>query len=929
MRPSATAKFLSAAVLSTSLTAAAAPPPARAAIPADAAPRELSEAERTTVPWVLGYLTRGPSALLEVLDPLSPLAKLPPDEAARELEVRAGPPRGSTWELATVVPSLKDRTVVWKVGLPSGMDETLLFHVVPDGSGFRLRAVDMLSEPSRLAAPAAGETGRDTPGTPADGKAATRPLLVAGFAVALAVAGAAFLAGAVLRREPVGRAVLGVSGLALLVTAWLGFSSFERSSRPAARAAAPSPSAWGAGARLGELLPLRRALAAGTGVDADRLLAALPGTGPAAEVGRLWSAQRALSEMDLVRAGRLLDAFPPPSRIPLAEILRARLLALASRESEAAVAYERAINLGPGQDGLWWEAAEAFDLLGFQENAASFLRRLARIGTREAGAWYALAAQSARDKRPEDGERFFRIGWQLAPVSRRGLFRDGALWAVASRPGIYPTLLLDQPGEPAYATPAARPAPLALPEGAVARLTASELRVRVEESEMVVPGGVALAPAGLVPSDAGAGEREEERRALESLPRLTKSALNAGALTQPLLRREVEAAVSALVKAGRFEEIVALTAGFSPRSESVPLGVLFRKAEALRRTQRVEEARTFLGELTDSPAVTRSSTPVVLFSLAELLVSVERYDEAIRLLERVAVRVPNAGVEDRLRQVRMEKRLAASNEVLRTDHYDVVYPPERGAPFAQRIGELMEAERSRLLSLVPLTGPGRRTVVHVLPWDEFAMTWASVPGVVGIYDGKIRLPFGGVRELFPEVVAIVSHELAHALLAELTNDRAPRWLQEGVAQHAEMVKLRSNPVPGDVSRGLFLSLTSLDAALEALPDAATTERAYLEAFWWVAFVERTGGRSALHKLILSHRDGAATSEEAIASVFGESAEAFHRRFLDWSASAAPKLWTMEVLRYDDAPSGIRAVGTPRPRKTPDVPNSLRPIPDEW
>ncbi|KAA0255119.1 MAG: hypothetical protein EDX89_07445 [Acidobacteria bacterium] len=925
MPPSATRSFAAAALLGAVLVAT----PAAAAEPAapDAAPRELSGAERATVPWVLAYLERGPAALIDVLDPLSPLAKLDPADAARELAVRAGPPGGSRWELATVVPSLKDRTVVWRVGFPSGMDETLLFQVVADGGAFRLREVDMLSEPSRLSAaaelPRPGAAGGD------GAKETSRPGRIAALTVVLAFLGASFLTGAVLRREPVGRAVLGVSGLALLVTAWIGFKAWERASHPPPRAPRPPAEAWSAGARLGDLLPLREALATGTGSEAEKLLSGLPRSGPVAEVARLWSAQRALSEMDLARAGRLLDGFPPPSRIPLAEVLRARLLALTSRESDAAVAYERAINLGPGQDALWWEAAQAFDLLGFQENATAFLRRLARIGSREAGAWYALAAQAAREKRPEEGERFFRTGWRLAPLSRRALFRSGALWAVASRPAIYPTLLLDQPGEPAYATVAGNPAPLTLPAGAVARLTASELRVSLGRSEMTVPGGAALAPEGILPSDAGAGEREEERRALASLPRLTTAALNAGALTQPLLRREVEAAVSALVKAGRFEEIVALTAGFPPRSESVPLGILFRKAEALRKTQRVEEARAFLAELTDSPAVTRSSTPVVLFSLAELLVSVERYDEAIRLLERVAVRVPNAGVEDRLRQVRMEKRLAGSNEVLPTDHFDVVYPPDRGAAFARRIGELLEAERRRLLALVPLTGPGRRTTVQVLPWDEFAMTWATVPGVVGIYDGKIRLPLGGVRELVPEVVAIVSHELAHAMLAELTEDRAPRWLQEGVAQHAEMVRLRSNPVPGDVSRGRFLSLSSLDAVLEALPDPSISERAYQQAFWWVAFVERTGGRSALQRLLLAHRDGAATSEEAIGRVFGDLGGTFQRRFLDWCSGPAPKVWTMDVLRYDDATAGIRAVGTPKPRKTPEVPDSLRPPPDEW
>lgn len=915
---------LAAALFAATLPLSGAPPEP----PAPPGPRPLSQAEREAVSWALGYLVHGPPAFVEVLSGLSPLGRLDPADAQREIEVRAGPPRGARWELRTVVPSLEDRVVAFSVGLPSGMDETLLLHVAREGERFRLRSLEILSEPSSFALGSGPPAVVEPPGPSAAEEGRTTPLLV--LAGALLLSGTALLVAAVLKREPVARATFAVCGAALLATAWFGLRRLEMSAsrkpdEPEASAA------WRSGAALRELLPLRRALATGSFAEADGILSRLPARGPAAEVGRLWKAQRALSEMDLPQAERLLATFPAPSPIPLAEILRARLLALRSREAEAAVAYERAINLGPGQDGLWWEAAQAFRLLGFEERAKVFLRRLARIGTREAGAYYALAAQEAREKRPERGEPLFRLGWSLAPVSRADLFDDPLLWSVASRPAIYPSLLLDQEGEPAYASLSPRTAPLDLPAGAVARLTAGLLRIAVDETELVVPGGVVLAPPGLAPTDAAAEQRDEEQRALANLKRLTAAARSAGALTQPLLRRQVAAAVSGLVAANRWGELAALTAGISPGSDAVPVEILFRRAEALRRTGHLDEARAFLAELSNSTVLLRRATPVVLFSLAELLVSVDRYDEAIRLLERVAVAVPYAGVDDRLRQVRMEKRLAAANEVLRTDHFDVVYPSERSVGFARQMGDLLEAERQRLLPLVPLTGESRRVTVHLLSWEDFATTWASAPGVVGLYDGKIRLPLGGMRSLVPELVALVTHELAHAMLDEATAGRAPRWLQEGLAQHAEMTRFRSNPIPEYVARGRFLSLTALDEALRSLPDRATAEQAYLEAFWWVVFVDRTAGRSALHRLLWAFRDGAATTEEGVRQAFGEPLSAFHGRFRAWSVGSAPKVWTVDVLRYDLAePGAVRSlpVATP-PRKKKDVPDSLKPPSDEW
>ncbi len=54
----------------------------------------------------------------------------------------------------------------------------------------------------------------------------------------------------------------------------------------------------------------------------------------------------------------------------------------------------------------------------------------------------------------------------------------------------------------------------------------------------------------------------------------------------------------------------------------------------------------------------------------------------------------------------------------------------------------------------------------------------------GIYDGKIRIPIGGIEQETPGLRRLLYHEYTHAVVRAIT-PRCPTWLNEGLAQYFE------------------------------------------------------------------------------------------------------------------------------------------------
>jgi hypothetical protein len=112
----------------------------------------------------------------------------------------------------------------------------------------------------------------------------------------------------------------------------------------------------------------------------------------------------------------------------------------------------------------------------------------------------------------------------------------------------------------------------------------------------------------------------------------------------------------------------------------------------------------------------------------------------------------------------------------------------------------------------------------------------------GIYDGKIRMPIGGIEQETQGLRRILYHEYTHAVVRAITA-RCPTWLNEGLAQYFEgrAIDTRQKESLKRIAQsGKLPSLASLEGSFTSL-DNGQAVYAYLFSFSSVGYMIESFG----------------------------------------------------------------------------------------
>ncbi len=168
------------------------------------------------------------------------------------------------------------------------------------------------------------------------------------------------------------------------------------------------------------------------------------------------------------------------------------------------------------------------------------------------------------------------------------------------------------------------------------------------------------------------------------------------------------------------------------------------------------------------------------------------------------------------------------------------------------------------------------------------------------------------------ILDTVAHELAHLALTRGSRDRAPLWLQEGIAKEEETRWREATPfddVPSaddvalfGIRRKMGPEIDKIGPSIALLPSAEEAEVTYAKVQSFMRFYVRDGGEGALPKLLTELKDADGGTE--LDAVIQKSSGA---TFSAWSDK-----WKAQLERSGkELPEDLKP-GAPPPKELKDV-----------
>ncbi len=280
------------------------------------------------------------------------------------------------------------------------------------------------------------------------------------------------------------------------------------------------------------------------------------------------------------------------------------------------------------------------------------------------------------------------------------------------------------------------------------------------------------------------------------------------------------------------------------------------QAMLLFQTGDLYGAENLLDELLEQNPSSR-----LLSRLGRVYYQQQRLEESILALEQALVL---SGVNDQkglkgfLLRVRAEHEALAEKDRDFTQHFNMIFDAEENPKLGAALLDVLEDAYNSVGADLNFY-PEVQIPVLLMTRLDYARTTGAPDWSGGLYDGKIRMPVGGLERLDARVRALLFHEYTHAALRYQVGSRLPVWLGEGLAQLQESKHhpMQSRTLAGGVARSVLLSFDDLAHSWRDLsPDQVPL--AYRQSYSLLRYFLDLTGWSGVEELLAEIRAGRST-----------------------------------------------------------------------
>jgi hypothetical protein len=252
----------------------------------------------------------------------------------------------------------------------------------------------------------------------------------------------------------------------------------------------------------------------------------------------------------------------------------------------------------------------------------------------------------------------------------------------------------------------------------------------------------------------------------------------------------------------------------------------------------------------------------------------EDLQEALRAWGKAFSLKPHDRLRDKIEKGRRDLQTRRDYEFARTSHFNLRYDGAVDEALAADVSDYLEQRFWDLTNVYNHT-PRQPVTTLLYPNQSFRDVTRAAESVGGLYDGKIRVPLGGLSHLHRGAKRVLAHELTHAIVHSKSRGRCPRWLHEGLAQISD-----GTPMTGVRQREVRERLAALDDAARWDEDNVSYPLAHSLVLW---LEERRGFPHLVWVLDLLG-DGSSV-DQALQRAYGDDYAALCRR---WAAELTAK-----------------------------------------